>query len=332
MKTWLFEVSEHCNMNCSYCTSDVNNEYVASNKTFDNFYETLKLSEPYKLDIFGGEPLIQTKLIQYIINKIHDDKNCISIFIPTNGTIINDEVKKILSYTKVKLSISHDGLNQSVRGNNKLHIKELSNESDTTSHTMIVGDVFTNDSNYLVQNHLYLESLGLNPDMTIVRDMNIFNKNQIQYFKQDYKKYIIFIKQRIDNKYYSTFEDLPGMIKRPLSNLFEFAEKGIKKRTCGVGVDNNAVTPQGEIIPCIRMTKDRSIQKDFENQKHKDYFEACNTCQIRDVCDRGCLVEHIRNKGLIVELCEIYKIIYKELYILLQDKEHAVQKLYKGIQ
>jgi len=330
MQTWLFEISEYCNMHCEYCTADIHNKYVASTKIFDEFYKNQLIhSKEYELGIFGGEPFLQPDFIQYIIDKVHSDENCKSIDIPTNATIMNSKVTKILQYPKVKLSISHDGLNQKIRGDNKLHLEELTKFSNR-SHNMLVGDCFTEDSNYLINNHLYLEKLGLNPGMTIVRDKGVFSFEQVKYFQQDYIKYILFLKKRISNDFYKSFDDLPHMIKAPLSFLFEFVERGIKKQDCSIGKTNNAITPYGEIIPCIRMTKDRNIQRAFEEKKHESYFEACNTCQIRNVCDRGCLVEHIRNDGLILELCEVYKIQFAELKHLL-DNEHKVQKLYKGI-
>jgi sulfatase maturation enzyme AslB (radical SAM superfamily) len=39
----------------------------------------------------------------------------------------------------------------------------------------------------------------------------------------------------------------------------------------------------------------------------------CQTCEVKNYCKKGCLFEQIKNQGPIVELCDIYKYVYKEV-------------------
>jgi len=122
MKTWHYVISEKCNLKCLYCNVDVNNNLRLDERAFDIFYKKiLSSNERYILSLFGGEPFLQLDIIEYIISRIKDDVNLISIPITTNGTIYNEQVKRILKCNKIKCTISYDGILQEYnRGTTKL--------------------------------------------------------------------------------------------------------------------------------------------------------------------------------------------------------------------
>jgi MoaA/NifB/PqqE/SkfB family radical SAM enzyme len=114
-----FEISNQCNLECIMCDGNYsssirkNREKLPEleNKYDDAFSETIKEGIPYlKVARFlGGEPFLIPQYIDIIDNIIKENKNC-RIYIQTNGTILNNRVKKIIEHKNVHLSISIDSL------------------------------------------------------------------------------------------------------------------------------------------------------------------------------------------------------------------------------
>jgi sulfatase maturation enzyme AslB (radical SAM superfamily) len=42
-------------------------------------------------------------------------------------------------------------------------------------------------------------------------------------------------------------------------------------------------------------------------------MSECQTCEVKNYCEKGCLFEQIKNKGPIKELCDVYKFMYKNV-------------------
>lgn len=327
MKLWHYVISEYCNMRCTYCDVDVDNRTKQSNDKFDKFYNThiVPDDEEYDFDIFGGEPLLQIAEVKYIIQILSNDPFCRKINITTNGTIYNEDVAKIASNKKVNLTVSYDGIHQlKNRGPKKLYLQELSEAGVTKAHTMLVGSQFDVPSNYLVRNHRHIEAKGFTPNMTLVRDVGTWNEIQSLNFLQDFASYIQFLIPRVNDNYY-TFDNLPGLIKTYLNAILEFKIKQNAKTNCRCGDTYNAVLPTGTILPCERFARDLETYNKFVDvEKREKIMSECITCEIRDVCHKGCIYEQLKNNAPISELCAIYKGIVRELKILLQSTNHKL--------
>lgn len=98
-------ITEICSLNCKYCGSLM--PFYKSPHNFDrdlsNALDALLSSNCYigELDIVGGEPLVNQRIIEYICNKY---SNCekIGVFeMITNGTIVPDK-SVVESYSKLK--------------------------------------------------------------------------------------------------------------------------------------------------------------------------------------------------------------------------------------
>ena len=131
-----FVITEKCNLNCKYCYMNNNNIFM-TNDVFKHHYNNnlpYFLNEynqtKYSLDIFGGEPLLNWKLIEYITEYTKDDKNC-TLRIISNGLLLDEYKVDYIKKNNIKVLISFDGL-----WNKKLEIyrikkhliKELVNE------------------------------------------------------------------------------------------------------------------------------------------------------------------------------------------------------------
>lgn len=101
-----------CNFRCLYChnpdTHDINGGY---NLAFKKIVEMAKEQEHYfhekgGITVSGGEPLLQSEKLTQFFKALK--KRNIHTALDTNGSILNEEVKKLLQYTDlVILDIKH---------------------------------------------------------------------------------------------------------------------------------------------------------------------------------------------------------------------------------
>lgn len=326
MKTWHYIISEKCNMNCTYCNVDVDNNIRLDKEFFLEFKKNIG-TEPYIFSIFGGEPFLQLDIIKFIISELQNDSNLVKIIITSNCTIFNNDVIDIINHPKTRVTVSYDGLKQiSHRGDNKLYIKDYIEYGASSGHCMITGKDFdTLDINYIVNLHLSIQEVGLTPDITIVRDIGSWDSKQVKHFKIAFDTYINYIiYNKLDN--ISTFSELPGLIKNYLNSILEFHIKKNVQKDCGLGKSYFAVLPNQKILPCERFDRDNETLSKLSNRDI--ILNECNICDIRNYCHKGCIYEQLKNNAVIPELCEIYKFIFAKLKLMIHDTGHKLLKLY----
>lgn len=115
-------VSPHCNLKCAYCYMKKYNKLDSSpiiNKTTIDkaidVFSKLKKGQRYSIEVFGGEPLIQADVIEYILQKTKDYKQISYILIPSNGYYTSNIESLLTKYPKLQISFSVDGIyNESI--------------------------------------------------------------------------------------------------------------------------------------------------------------------------------------------------------------------------
>nr|WP_277601294.1 radical SAM protein [Marinitoga sp. 38H-ov] len=113
--TLVLNVAQECNMKCIYCFAD-NGTYgntsimkfetvkLALEKLYNNRFDQLSIS------FFGGEPLLNFKLIKEVVEYIEKNFNQKPAYnITTNGTLLNEEIVKFMKKHNFKVMISIDG-------------------------------------------------------------------------------------------------------------------------------------------------------------------------------------------------------------------------------
>ena len=161
--------------------------------------------------------------------------------------------------------------------------------------------IYNNNFN-LLENHLFiLNEFNVNPDLTIVRD-NIWNYDSVQKLK-------ISITELFDYYINNTKNYFPNFIHYFLKHVLMFKSKKYNKNYCGAGETHFSFS-ENKLVPCNRFKNDmESILKIPKFIEMKE----CKTCEVKDVCEKGCLYENIKNDGPIDGVCELYKHIYKEI-------------------
>lgn len=117
---FIIGITEQCNLRCTYCcysgdyeNNRTHNKLALTSRDIDdiyNFIEQARGKGNLRIVFYGGEPLLQYKLIQYAIKKGYNRwRNNVVFSISTNGVLLtNDKIKWFLVH-HVELVISIDG-------------------------------------------------------------------------------------------------------------------------------------------------------------------------------------------------------------------------------
>ena len=117
---FILSITEQCNLRCTYCCYSgeyLNNRSHGTKKmTSKDIDEIIKFIDktsskrPLLITFYGGEPLLQLKLIKYTIEKAREKwNNDVSFSISTNGTLLSYEIIEWFIKNNVRLAISLDG-------------------------------------------------------------------------------------------------------------------------------------------------------------------------------------------------------------------------------
>jgi radical SAM protein with 4Fe4S-binding SPASM domain len=262
--------------------------------------------EKIKIDFFGGEPLLQMDLIKIILDGVKDDGN-IKLFMPTNGLLLDDEKLQFLIDNQIETSISFDGLWQD---RNRLQLngkgtterffekRELFKKiPDVRCHTMIYKGCYN-----LLENHLFIRNnFGFNPELTLVRDVGVWDSHSIERLKAG-------IKELYDWYIANPQEQIPFFILFYLRHFLNYHSKGVIIDNCGAG-SKVWMFSENKVVPCTRFKDSPEMIAEIPKYAKMD---VCQTCEVKNYCQKGCLFEQIKNQGPIVELCDIYKYAYRE--------------------
>jgi uncharacterized protein len=310
MKTLLVVLSEKCNLNCSYCGVDKWSKdsidpglYLAEFRKMRSQYP----DETIKIDFFGGEPLLQIDLIKQILDGVRNDGN-IKLFMPTNGLLLNEEIVQWLVDENIETSISFDGLWQD---RNRLQLngkgtlerffekRELFHRLPKVScHTMIDKGCYN-----LLENHLFIrDNFGFNPQLTLVRDVGTWSRHGVEKLKTG-------IAQLVDWYIDNPDEEMPYFILFYLRHFINYSARGYVADNCGAGT-NVFMFSENKVVPCTRFKDSPEM---IEAIPKYAQMPECESCEVKNYCQKGCLFEQIKNQGPIVELCDIYKYTYREV-------------------
>lgn len=132
MGNLILQVTQQCNMRCKYCAYSgnyFNRTHAADRMSFEiaresiDFYlERSDKSDKLILSFYGGEPLLEFKLIKKCVAYIleHKGDKEVGFTMTTNGTLLTEEVIRFIVKHKFTLMISLDGDKESHDINRRL--------------------------------------------------------------------------------------------------------------------------------------------------------------------------------------------------------------------
>jgi uncharacterized protein len=312
-------VTETCNLRCSYCyerVSDVWNqkrimEWNVAKKAIDQFLSYIQKNEKNKITVrfFGGEPMLNWELVEksmdYIKNKLSDDVQ-VNYIINTNGTLIDDMRAKFLSEHNISVSLSVDGVKD-------IHDKFRVYPNGTGSF-----DVVDNNIKYLIEHRCRFNLSVVCTEETLMRLTDLIDYISEKQKECEYQIPVCFNFVQIteeegrltaDEKIDFLVEALKYADQKEVQSfggmthfVFEKLLYNYIGTYCGGSGSEFSVAPSGDIFPCsgldINLGNIDSFDEIFQSETYKNLCKRksgnimrCKDCEIECFCSGGCIAD-----------------------------------------
>lgn len=345
-------ITEKCNLDCSYCFERVSNVYAnkrvmtweVAKKAIDEFMLWISKNKQSNVSIrfFGGEPLLNWDLaercIKYAKETAPTETNVNFIF-NTNGVLINDEIAKVLAENNISISLSLDGVGEYhdktrkfINGTGSFDIIDKKIEILARNKCMFNLSVVCSDINFPHMREL-IDYIQKKQDEIQYRISVCFNNIQIcsrsgidTYSTAQKVGFLIDTLKYSREKGVYSFGGLTHFV-------FEKLLKGFDGSYCAGTGREISIDPDGCIFPCsgqeiLLGTLDK-FEEIFRSENYKSLtkrragnIDNCNGCEIEGFCAGGCLAELMsesgKSKGEYRD-CDLQKLTFSELvkqYIL----------------
>ena len=304
-------LTTQCNLNCSYCfcgekTNEVMDIKIAK-KSID--FLAKNSCKNCTLTFFGGEPLLQSDLIEKICLYATEKIKNIKFAMTTNGTLLDEKNINLIEKWKINTMVSLDGF-----GNKHDIYRKFYNGKgswDVISRKISEGFLekpsirltFTSESiNYLYDNIRALYNEGYRKMAFSHTSKPVWEEKQLLEYDKQYEKITKFYLdcyRRGDELRIYEFEDII------FSHLLKL------KRKCYPGIKQIAILPSGQVVPCHRVNflnpqiclgksvdnLEGNLINSIENDSKKIDLE-CSQCLFKDRCS-SCLFENLEVTGKI---------------------------------
>lgn len=310
-------VTSNCNLDCRHCLAKAgqNGKDLTTRELF-RIIDELAAEKVFFVSLFGGEPFTRKDLpdiVEYL------SRFPIGISINTNATLIDDELALRLSRYRVSYVVSLDGssaeavdgirgkgvFDQTLRGIRALRTHD--------AKVLISTTVMSHNHRDLAN----IAALGKELGVMGVRINTVFFINNAECYLDD-----ILLTPEQYAYLYDTFQDLKRAYGSFLSgSLFQLMESvrsihqdglpealnlaEIPVDPCGAGVNQCAIRPDGEVLPCVLLwntpsgnLRGRPFKDVWDNSGMLDEFRRsfkltgqevaeCIACNYRYICYTG---------------------------------------------
>lgn len=328
LRKLILNISNKCNLNCRYCYAN-GGTYFSKDGLMDeeNAREAINkflyvFGEIEYIQFFGGEPLLNYTLIDFVceyISNLFKEKK-IHIFprfgIVTNGTIMNDEILRILSKYKIAVTISCDGpqkVNDALRINKNQegtyqqivkNIELLKNKNNILPNIEVTYTEYHHNQGIKIPDLLEFFKKTFGIENVHIAPVSLEKSHELAL--QNYEDFLETISSETikDNRIIFKVKNL----------IFNLQHKCGDYKICGAGTDTFSVGVNGQVYPCFMMTDmedyivtnvnlDKEIfMEDIRGAKEKYCFnklvdEPCKDCFNNLLCNgcMGCNVFETKN-------------------------------------
>lgn len=341
----ILQVTQNCNFRCLYCVySTINFETQRNHSirkmelktaiaSIDFFAEHSKNQKTVNLSFYGGEPLLEFKLIKELVKyskTIFEGKD-INFSITTNGSLFNDEIIKFLSENKFNLMVSIDGTPEIHNKSRKFAntgegtysviekgLKKIKNLNPNFYKKIIFNVVIDPRNNYnellkfFNENELFANSVIKNAiidDKYTVEKITLNEEYTIEYKVQKFKT-ILSLLGRYSEKKISTVS------KINIYDEFNYFEKALKSKKklsyemshsgpCIPGQTKLFITTNGDFIPCEKVDETSDAMCIGNIYDGFNYDKARKLLNIAQLTEKNCInCWAIRNCMICARYCD----------------------------
>lgn len=168
-------VTHNCNARCNYCYEYGIKHSSMNEKIINGIVDfAAKLGDSIRINWFGGEPLLNTKAIDEISIKLHEQNIEFSSYLITNGSLLNDEIiKRMTELWNVKdVQISIDGLEETY-----LRIKNYKNPDENLYYKLLGNIIKLAKSDIFVHIRINISHNNISEISELQKELeNVFSK------------------------------------------------------------------------------------------------------------------------------------------------------------
>lgn len=325
------EISNACNLRCSYCFNQNKDgtkmSFETATKALDYLFATFSMAQKFFIDVSGaGEPLLCMGLIEqlsrYAKKKSDEIDREVTVSLVCNGTLLSTTIVKRLQEMNILFGVSidgcknnHDTHRKDVDGNGTydLIMKNVSNIKERKylgCAVTITNDVF--DINDAISDlKRFFETISIKPVRSSTSGIDQYS---LPMWKNEYDKLEKRLEKEVEKKDFSTLfcllngDDYFGkFIFRSFLN-----SKALTRCDCASG--RIAVSVDGQFFPCPALINSEyplgNLEKGFDSLMAQNIYgcqterNKCQTCFFRFSCGGECIAE---NKEPNPVMCEFKK-------------------------
>ena len=344
IKAMCLNISHDCNLRCEYCFASTGDfgtgrklmSFETGKKAIDFLFEQSKDRQNLELDFFGGEPLMNFKVVKQIVeyarSKEKEYNKHFRFTITTNGMLLDDDKIDFINKEMHNVVLSIDGrkeVNDRVRkrvDGSGCYDKIIPNYKKLVDAR--------GDKEYYVRGTFTKYNLDFSNDVFALYDAGFDQISVEPVVCEPEKPYALTFGDLAD--VFTEYEKLSAMLLDSYNNgnrfnFFHFMidlDQGpcaIKRlRGCGCGNEYVAITPDGDIYPCHQFvgieeykmgnidegTFNWDMKKDF-SQTHVYNKPDCRECWAKFYCSGGCNANNYQYMGDVLKShklsCEMEK-------------------------
>lgn len=278
--------------------------------------------DSFEIHFMGGEPLLEFALIKDVSEWLWSeqfDKRLSMVYAPTNGTLLNDEIKEwcISNKERLCLGLSFDGdeTMQNLNRNNSSASIDLGFFSQTWPRQSVKMTISPNTIQGLASGVEYLHKHGFTyvvADLARGSQLN-WNKGHLKELSKQLDKISIYYCQTKDGNHLSMLDiDIFSLVNA----------KKVYHKSCSCGEDLSCIDVDGTSYAChlfspIALPKGKaeaSLSIDFS--KYEDFQNKdCEKCMLNCLCNHCYGMNYICTEDVSKPApfhCAAFKTIYVE--------------------
>ena len=305
--TIALNVAEICNLSCSYCFAGDGSYGHSSLMTFPIAKRVIDALEPRHIKFFGGEPLLNYRLIKQVVSYCHAIALDCSFSMTTNGLLMTERKREYFYENNFTLRISYDGeLSTKQRGipQKKLELLQQKLRSWQSNKSFVENTLIratfspgeVRKFSYIIENMLNSFEYRLAFAWAATKT----NRLTLQDVLTFERLLLAVVEHKI---HCGKVEELLRLvnIRHHVSALHH---QKIKKSYCNAGLSYISVSTRGQYFLCHRFTEQGhagvgDIDSGLDRKKlfaiHRQrsmQAEPCRSCWMKTLCGGGCLHEH----------------------------------------
>ena len=329
IKAICLHAAHDCNMSCAYCfagkgTFSGDKAYLSEDtgrKAIDFLLKQSGGRKYLEIDFFGGEPLLNFQVIEYLVNygrsREKESGKTIRFTLTTNGLLLDENKEAFINENMENVILSLDGrpdINDAVRKtingrgtyhtilNNYLRFQKKRIGAYYVRGTFTKQNLdFSKDVQHLAE--LGFPGISIEPVVAKKEQAYALDDADIPYILEEYDKLADYCLERnAEGESFVFFHFDINLDQGPC----------IVKRLagCGAGTEYVAVSPEGDIYPCHQFVGEAAfklgnVHEDAFNNKSYDLFNSlhvrnkqeCVDCWAKFYCSGGCHANAWRING-----------------------------------